>query len=310
MIKLKSLIFESYEIVDFRDLNWKPQDEFDQKVYKSTMVNIDDKNQKIYLFRWGHTGNKIEWKDITPYSGLDNSMIVITNVKNVILPNRVGGNSKWEGSRNIFTSNTKEWVQTLLDNNLIIPNSKIYIGNWASLKGTFIGTADQVVKMDLINLPDKLIFYHGTDSNRLDDIKKDGLTPVPLEKRVWKSDNLRHHPEYREKAVYLTYDKGQANYYAKKAVNISRARGYRGTKMVILKIVIPKSHYNNLMPDDDYLARIKEKTGVSWIESLKNFSQVAYIGSIPADWIEVETIEKSKWIDMDPVDEKLYVNQI
>jgi len=285
MIKMKSLLTENYEVVDLRDPNWVPS-QYDLKDKDRTMINIAD--GKIFLYRWGN-GNKMNWDELRKtIRGSHNDMILLTPGGSLVLPSRVGGDTKWEGARNLYTKGTKEWPEILLAAGIITPNTKVYIGNWAGSRGTLVGKAGKLVKMDLENLPSKLVFYHGTDSTRLERIKQEGLAPRPREERVWKSDVLKHHPEWRESAVYLTIDKGQANYYAKKAVNVMRRNGYRDVKKVILKITIPRKAYRRLLPDDDYLMRQLMQLGVTWIDSLKEFSQVAYLGSIPPEWIEIE----------------------
>lgn len=302
MIKLKMLLKENHEIVDLRDPNWNPTDKYSQKDKDRTMINIS--GNKIFLYHWGIKGNKIEWNDVISQVGKLNSMILLTKTGNLVLPDTVGeGNSKWEGKRNIFTPNTKEWVDILLNNHIISPNARIYIGNWAGQTGTFIGSAKVIVEKDISKIPKKLVFYHGTSSDRLEQIKIEGLKPVPLEFRPWKSDVLKHHPEFREHSVYLTYDKSQAYYYAKKAVNVARRHQVPNAKMLVLKITISSSHYKKLLPDDDYLIRQLMQLGVTWLDSLKNFSQVAYFGSIPPEWIEVYKIEKHGYYEPTKVKE-------
>jgi hypothetical protein len=284
MINLKKLLTEAYEVVDFRDPNWIPGP-YDKKDAKRTMINI--KGDKISLYRWGN-GNIGEWKDIISTVGDHNDMMSLTPGGSLILPDRVGGSSKWEGARNLYTYGTKEWPEILLQAGIINPETKVYIGNWAGSRGTFIGRAGKLVTKDLNKLPSKMVFYHGTDSTRLEQIQKEGLGPRPREERVWKSDVLKYHPEWRERAVYLTADKGQANYYAKKAVAVARRAGNRDVKKVVLKITIPRKFYRQLLPDDDYLMRQLIWIGLTWVDSLKSFSQVAYLGTIPPEWIEIE----------------------
>ena len=293
MIKLKTLLLENYEVTDLRDSAWIP-DQYDVKDKDRVMVNIV--GNKIYLYRWGH-GNKIEWADLRKIvSGNLNDMMSLTPEGSLILPNRVGGDSTWEGARNLYTKGTKEWPEVLLGAGVITPDTKVYIGNWAGSRGTFVGRAGKLVKMDLIKLPSKIVFYHGTDSTRLEKIKQEGLSPRPKEERIWKSDVLKHHPEWRERAIYLTIDKGQADYYSKKAVNVMRRNRYTNVKKVILKITIPQKFYRRLLPDDDYLMRQLIQIGITWLDSLKEFSQVAYLGSIPPEWIEVESMgDTGKW---------------
>lgn len=288
MIKLKEIVEvilkqnSKLEIVDLRDPNWIPN-EYDKKELNRTMVNIN--NGKIFLYRWGRNGNKIKWDDVIDQAGDHNNMMLLTNNKNLILPDSLDS-TKWGGSRNIYTDTTHIFVKNLLDSGIINSDSKIYIGNWARGDGRFIGKAKEI-GVTPKQIPSKLVLYHGTSSDRLENIKKDGLKPMPKEFRPWKSDVLKHHPEYREHAIYLTIDKFQADYYAKKAVKVARRSKMSGVYPVVLKIIIPKSHYKYLLPDDDYFQLQFMKLGMSWMDSLKDFSQVAYLGSIPPEWISI-----------------------
>lgn len=293
MISLRSLITENFQVIDLRDPNWIPS-EYAKKDADRTMININRGN--VYLYRWGN-GNKIKWEEVIIQAGDFNDMMMLTKGGSLILPNRVGGNSTWEGARNIYTESTKEWVDILLKTGIINDNTNVYVGNWAGSRGDFIGKAKHVVKRELgpDKLPSKLVFYHGTSSDRLETIQREGLKPVPLEMRPWKSDVLSKLPEYREHAIYLTFDIGQADYYARKSVNVARRQGIRNTQKVVLKVTIPRKFFRRLLPDDDYLMQQLLQIGVTWIESLKNFSQVAYLGAIPPEWIEVKEMSPQGW---------------
>jgi len=269
-----------------------------------TMVTIA--RGKIYLYRWGN-GNITDWqKVLATVGGQHNDMMSLTPNGSLILPNRVGGDTKWEGARNIFTDTTQLWVKILLVAGVVKPGTKVYIGNWAASNGDFIGSAREIAKRDLSQLPHEMVFYHGTSSDRLEGVKTDGLKPQARELRPWKSDSMKRHPEWREHAIYLTYDKSQADYYARKAVKVARRAGQKGVKKVILKIAIPNTHYKRLLPDDDFLMRQLIWIGVTWLDSLKSFSQVAYLGNIPVGWISVESVaDKFGWYEPEKVSEYL-----
>lgn len=282
MIKLHLLLKEDkLEVVDLRDPNWVPG-EYDKKELNRTMVNIH--NGKTFLYRWGR-GNTLEWPDVISQVGDHEGMMLLTKNNNLILPDFLGSR-KWSGIRNIYTDTTYTFVRDLLDSGVLTPDSKIYIGNWARGDGHFIGRAGEIGSGPK-QIPSRLVLYHGTSSDRLEDIQDYGLRPMPKELRPWKSDVLKHHPEYREHAIYLTINKFQANYYAKKAVDVGRRARMSGIYPIVLKVIIPKSHYKRLLPDDDYLQQQLMQLGVTWMDSLKNFSQVAYLGTIPPEWIKI-----------------------
>ena len=300
----------SHEVVDLRKHDWTPGEYDKPNDYNRTMVTIA--RGKIYLYRWGTTGNIYDWqKVLATVGGQHNDMMSLTPNGSLILPNRVGGDTKWEGARNIFTDTTQLWVKILLVAGVVKPGTKVYIGNWAGSTGDFIGSAREIAKRDLSQLPHEMVFYHGTSSDRLENVKQDGLQPQARELRPWKSDALKHHPEWREHAIYLTYDKSQADYYARKAVTVARRHREKSVKKVILKITIPNTHYKRLVPDDDFLMRQLIWIGVTWLDSLKGFSQVAYLGNIPVGWISVESVaDKFGWYEPEKVDERRFNEMI
>lgn len=308
MIKLASLITEALQVVDLRSPEFVDTELMTGKPTSvKAMSSIVGNN--IYLFHWGREGNVENWESITSKVGSSRDMSVLTQAGNIILP-EYRDNSKWSGKTTVYSDEVYDQLKKYLDAGLISNTSKVYIGNWASRKGTYIGIVQDLLSQDRSQLPNELILYHGTSSDRLENIKKEGLKSVPLEMRTWKSDNLKYHPKYREKAIYLSADKNQAVYYSLKAVKVARRHRIRGTTPVLLKITIPKDKFVNLMPDDDYLQSKyrdqitkKQFPDVSWVESLKNFAQVAYLGEIPPEWIEVES-DKAYYSD-EPVDEKL-----
>jgi 23S rRNA G2445 N2-methylase RlmL len=55
---------------------------------------------------------------------------------------------------------------------------------------------------------------------------KEGLSALNLDDRVWNNrlEKAKDRPEHRDHSIYLTASKSQAAYYAKKAMNVDRAR--------------------------------------------------------------------------------------
>ena len=85
--------------------------------------------------------------------------------------------------------------------------------------------------------------YHGTSSAHLDSIMKDGLVVKP-ENRTHAGLKFYYKGE-RGESVYLTKKKETADYYAEESSKLSA-----GSKMVILKIVVPKKDYEKFKPDE------------------------------------------------------------
>lgn len=275
------------KIIDLRKPNFVDTELMSGKPTQvAAMVTI--KGDTIYLFHWGHEGNVEDWKDVCSKTGSCREMMVLTKRRNLLLPDSFD-DTKWSGKRNVWSDDVPNMVRIMKDANLIDDRSKIYIGNWARRSGEYIGIAKNIIGRNPDKLPNKMIFYHGTSSDRLELIRQYGLKPVSLELRPWKSDKLKNHPEYREHAVYMTVDKNQAHYYALKAMKVARRHKISGVKPILLKITVPKSNYKYLLPDDDYLQKQLLQLGVTWLDSVKNFGQVAYLGNIPPDWIKIES---------------------
>jgi hypothetical protein len=245
---------------------------------------------KIFLYRWGN-GNLVEWRDLCDQLHADGAPVqgvVLTRQGRLIVEHSMGDTS-WSGARNRFTGGLQHVLFPLHEAGLIRDTTTVYAGNWASVTGQRLGLVrDLLAHPEGLPVPKRLVLYHGTNSKAAEDILHLGLRAVPVDQRAWKGDRLSQHPSYRQEAVYLTVDPQQAQYYAKKAVNVARRRGSQGVKPVVLRITIPSGSIKNLRPDDDYLAKVqKSEQDVDWLESLKYMSQVAYLGSIPANWIKV-----------------------
>ena len=260
------------EIVDLRS-----------KELDTAMVSVG--KSKIFLFNWGDD-NKLPWSKTLDQVYADkeilNDYILLTKNNSLILPSS-SDSTKWSGQRNAYTDDINEIVDILYYNKVIDDQTKIYIGNWASKKGKLIGNIKQFKEKH--DIPNQLVVYHGTSSDRVDDILEQGLKPVEMKLRQWKY-KAKWHPEYNKESIYLTVDKWQATYYARKAVNVARNKGYKKIAPVVLKIVIDKKYYDNLRPDDDYIVKSGNKSA-TWMDSIKNFSQIAYVGTIPKEWISV-----------------------
>jgi len=287
------------EIVDFRKSEWF---DFDISAQKPTSVlaMASIVGDKIYLFYWGTHGNTQEWSVISSLIGSIRSMAVLTKRGNIILPEYTS-DSAWSGKNTKYSDVIYTQLRDYYDSGLIKDSGKVYIGNWASKKGIYIGLVKNLLKTDTSKLPSYLIMYHGTSSDRYDTIQNEGLKGVPRNLRAWKNDLLKKVP-YRDEAVYITADLGQAEYYAKKATKVARRNGVKNANPIVFQIKIPRSAYGNLMPDDDFLqtkfgGKYKPSQDVdqlkfnffepNWIDSLKNFAQVAYVGNIPPEWISV-----------------------
>jgi len=215
----------------------------------------------------------------------DITKILVTVEGNVVL-NQSMDHTRWPGNRNMYSKDVPEIVGELLKRKVIYGWSKVHIGNWAGKRGTEIGTADEIMKRG--NLPDVLTLYHGTNDDRWEEIQKVGLTPLPVDQRMWKGREDRGHPEYRDQAIYLTASPTQAVTYAKRAVNMARRHGYSGRLPVILQVQVSKKDWGNFRPDDDYLKKMGAKASeADWYSSLSYFGQVAYLGAIPPGQVKL-----------------------
>lgn len=129
----------------------------------------------------------------------------------------------WSGDRTAHSADVAATAQALLDRGAATLSTPIWIGNWAARSGEHVGTVRSLVaRRD----PRKsLTLYHGTSTLRLATIMQDGLKPLDLGERVWNKGGAgKKRPAHRDEAVYLSASRPQAEYYAKKAVDIDRAR--------------------------------------------------------------------------------------
>lgn len=128
----------------------------------------------------------------------------------------------WTGDRNRYSKDIIDIVQALYNRGVATPSTPIWIGNTAGNRGEHLGTVRSIIeKQDFLS---RITLYHGIDNFRLEQIMKTGLKALELKDRVWNSSREKVRPAHREEAVYLTASRPQAEYYAKKAMNIDRKR--------------------------------------------------------------------------------------
>lgn len=295
------------------------------------------KNNKLIVFCYG-SRNVVPWRELLNilYTEIDkeiqSNIFGIVEYQNGYIINQERGELKqWSGHLNRYSLDIRKTLQGMVDRG-ISPTTPIWIGNWAGqVASEKLGTIKQILQKK--DIPDKLVLYHGTSSFRLSLIKNEGLQPVSKEERVWNKGSLQE-ITYRDDSVYLTASFDQAEYYAKKATNIDRARygSWKNKSIaynkirdfenmiskdkeklspeqlkdiegkiqklknmmafdekftpVILQVAITKSNYNKLKPDDDYL-RVYPDAPKDWENSLSQFGQVAYQGTIPFSNIKI-----------------------
>jgi len=247
--------------------------------YKDGYFIVLGPGDETLFYLWGQ--NRVPWKEVldkaeefVKQGGFQRSPEDILIYQGKVIISSYTGNEKWSGIRSKYSQDVKKIVQELLRRNLIQSNTLIALGNWASKANKSIGTASQIVKR--ADVPDRIVVYHGTSSHHLDKIMKEGLKVVPYEERVWKDiGGKRGHPEHRESAIYFTTDASRAAYYAGKAVNVMRRKGYKQIKPVVLKITLTKRNYPNLLADDDWLRRNPGASSSEWYHSLSEFGQIA-----------------------------------
>jgi hypothetical protein len=265
----------------------------DSKVRHFVVLGPDD---VTLFYSWGHY-NVIPWEEVlrkaqeaVTAGGFQQSITDISlHRKHVMIDSRPD-TYKWGRVRTRYSLDVKQIVRELLRRGIIAETTPVKIGNWASQIGTLVGTAHQVAGR--LDIPPRLVLYHGTTDVQFEDIATLGLRPMPLEHRVWKdAGGRRGHPLHREEAVYLTAALVSAEYYARKAVNVLRARGYRGVKPVVLRVRLSVRDFPGLRADDDYLSQRrfqnKPASEEDWFGSLQEFGQVAFLGTIPPRQLEV-----------------------
>ena len=182
----------------------------------------------VIVFYYGHH-NTIDWKElldrlhqeIDPQLQGDIFNLTVKGTGYLIQRGRETGG--WSGDRNRYSSDLATVAQALQDRGVAGAKTPIWLGNWAANEGEFVGTISTILTRQ--ETTPRLKLYHGTDSFRLAMIMKTGLKPMAFDDRVWNHTSMdKKRPEHREEAVYLTASRPQAEYYAKKAVNVDRAR--------------------------------------------------------------------------------------
>jgi 8-oxo-dGTP pyrophosphatase MutT (NUDIX family) len=297
------------QVVDFRDPNYKPElNSYWGPKWAAVAAHIAVGRTKIFLYNYAE-GNTLDWREMLDVIYSDGAFVasnqaVLTKTGNLLMD----AGHTW-GSKSRFSSNLAGYIRPIYEAGLVKGNAEVWLGNTASLRGRKLGTVDEFLEKRNIQLPDQLVLYHGTSDVAAEEILREGLKAQPVHRRVWHKDVLSKHPDWRGSAVYLTVDLYQAHYYATKAVNVLRRRGYRGVKPVVLKVLVPKAYFNNFLPDDDYLTKLYGKSprnprqldlfhDLSWLGSLGEMSQVAYLGSIPPAWLSVESrLSKQQYED-------------
>jgi hypothetical protein len=177
--------------------------------------------------------NTIPYKDlldqlgqsIDPIQGSDGfSDIFSISVKGAgYLIERSRETGQWSGDRNRYSADLIAIVQALSDRGVATPSMPIWIGNWAAGQGEHIGTVGTILSNKAMQR--QITLFHGTDNYRLEQIMKTGLRPMVFDERVWNNTSRdKERPAHREEAIYLTASRPQAEYYAKKAMNIDRKR--------------------------------------------------------------------------------------
>lgn len=119
--------------------------------------------------------------------------------------------------------------------------------------------------------------YHGTSSDALDSIFKEGLKP-PADTSDRTFDEEDFYKGFRGKGVFVSSDNGMAVEYAVNALNSAS----HGAKPVVLKISVPKGTKMKKDDADDYLRWQAEQGGRKG--AYEGRSHV--IGKVPPEWIE------------------------
>ena len=156
---------------------------------------------ETFAYIWGDQ-NLMPWRQVLAKASQvaatspflkDDTGILLTPEGNVII-NSSTDNTKWGGRRNQYTRELPKIVKELLKRRIINKTAKIYSGNWAGQRGEFVGTAEETLRFE--EYPEHLVLYHGTNNRRWDEIRANGLTPVPVHLRQWKGRADKGHPEY------------------------------------------------------------------------------------------------------------------
>jgi len=263
-------------------------------------------DETTLFYSWGHN-NVLPWEEVlhkahevAKTGGFQQDITDISLHRRHVMIDALPDEYKWGRVRTRYSLDVKRIVRELLKRGIIAENTPVKIGNWASQKGRLIGTARRIAGR--LDVPSRLVLYHGTTSYHFEGlyfegegtvgIQTHGLRSMLLSHRIWKDvGGKRGHPLHREQAIYLTASLDSAEYYAQKAVNVLRARGYRGAKPVVLRVYLSKRDFPGLRADDDYLSRRQFRgepaSEGDWFGSLQECGQVAFVGAIPPGQLEV-----------------------
>lgn len=178
--------------------------------------------------------NTIPWRDVLSQAqqAMDTSLqteigdIVVKGTGYLIARSREF--ASWSGDRNRYSTDLITVIRALYERGAATLNMPIWLGNTAGATGEHIGSVRDIIGQT--DEPRQLTLFHGTDNMRLRQIMATGLQAMAFDQRVWNHTGLdKVRPAHREEAVYLTASRPQAEYYAKKAVDIDRKR-FGGTK--------------------------------------------------------------------------------
>ena len=136
--------------------------------------------------------------------------------------------------------------------------------------------------------------FHGTSSDKAEDILRNGLWPKN-NKKSNKKNWTKGYTEHSDSNVYLTIDYNRAEYYAEIAVNAAEKRGLRNVEPVVFEIKnLPVAF---IVSDDDYetgvgMSIMQALRGVNpsiknYIKSIRNSGQFGYRGHIPASMLSI-----------------------
>ena len=106
---------------------------------------------------------------------------------------------------------------------------------------------------------------------------KINLLEIERTKLEWYIDHGKQSPE-----IYQKFEECK-----EKLSRLKETIFYGPFEEVILQITIPKSKYDKLMADDDYLRTVKDAKPTDGLKSLSYFGQVAFRGNIPPSQIKV-----------------------
>jgi hypothetical protein len=120
--------------------------------------------------------------------------------------------------------------------------------------------------------------FHGTNVSRAYKILVEGLSPQPIENRIW---NFRGkssaRPSHRDTSVYLAGHIQLALMYAK------RAARKENCEPAIITVELPS--LDRLCVDDDYLRIANPLDYKNWMPCFATTCQVAYEGSISKRYV-------------------------